>query len=92
MRAICFWKGSTSFALVNIPVKLYSNAVDCSNSLSPNELEDNNNRIKHKKSSPLEDREILFSELKKASQLSKDNCVVVGKQNLKGMKMRIQTK
>ncbi len=60
------WKGSISFGLVNIPVKLYTTA-DSSKDFSFNQLDDKGHRIQQKKWCPVEDKEIPYSEIKKGT-------------------------
>ena len=87
MPAHSIWKGSISFGLVNIPVKLYSTS-DNSKEFSFNQLDNKNHKIQYKKWCPIEDREVPYSELKKGYQISKDNYVVVEKQDLDKIKMK----
>jgi DNA end-binding protein Ku len=87
MSAHSIWKGSISFGLVNIPVKIYSTS-DNSKEFSFNQLDNKNHKIQYKKWCPIEDREVPYSELKKGYQISKDNYVVVEKQDLDKIKMK----
>jgi DNA end-binding protein Ku len=87
MPAHSIWKGSISFGLVNIPVKLYSTS-DNSKEFSFNQLDNKNHKIQYKKWCPIEDREVPYSELKKGYQISKDNYVIVEKQDLDKIKMK----
>jgi DNA end-binding protein Ku len=87
MPAHSIWKGSISFGLVNIPVKLYSTS-DNSKEFSFNQLDNKNHKIQYKKWCPIEDKEVPYSELKKGYQISKDNYVVVEKQDLDKIKMK----
>ena len=87
MAARSFWKGSISFGLVNIPVKLYTTA-DSSKDFSFNQLDDKGHRIQQKKWCPVEDKEIPYSEIKKGYQISKNNYVVVEKEDLEKIKMK----
>ncbi len=81
------WKGSISFGLVNIPVKLYTTS-DNNNDFSFNQLDDKGHRIKYKKWCPIEDREVSYSELKKGYQISKDNYAVIEKEDLDKIKLK----
>lgn len=81
------WKGSISFGLVNIPVKLYTTS-DTSKDFSFNQLDDKGHRIHYKKWCDVEDREVLYSEIRKGYQISKDNYVVIEKQDLDKIKMK----
>ncbi|MGA9171734.1 MAG: Ku protein, partial [Nitrososphaeraceae archaeon] len=87
MPAHSIWKGSISFGLVNIPVKLYSTS-DNSKEFSFNQLDNKNHKIQYKKWCPIEDREVPYSELKKGYQISKDRYVVIEKQDLDKIKMK----
>jgi DNA end-binding protein Ku len=87
MPAHSIWKGSISFGLVNIPVKLYSTS-DNSKEFSFNQLDNKNHKIQYKKWCPIEDREVQYSELKKGYQISKDNYVVIEKEDLDKIKMK----
>ena len=87
MPAHSIWKGSISFGLVNIPVKLYSTS-DNSKEFSFNQLDSKNHKIQYKKWCPIEDREVPYSELKKGYQISKDNYVVIEKEDLDKIKMK----
>jgi DNA end-binding protein Ku len=86
MAARSMWKGSISFGLVNIPVKLYTTSDN--NDFSFNQLDDKGHRIKYKKWCPIEDREVSYSELKKGYQISKDNYAVIEKEDLDKIKLK----
>lgn len=75
------WKGTISFGLVNIPVKLYT-AIDTSKNISFNQLDSEGHRIRYKKWCPVEEREVPYSEIKKGYELVKDKYVVIEKQDL----------
>jgi DNA end-binding protein Ku len=75
------WKGTISFGLVNIPVKLY-NAIDTSQKISFNQLDSKVHRIQYKKWCPVEEREVPYTEIKKGYELAKDKYVVIEKQDL----------
>ena len=75
------WKGTISFGLVNIPVKLY-NAIDTSQKISFNQLDSRVHRIQYKKWCPVEEREVPYTEIKKGYELAKDKYVVIEKQDL----------
>jgi len=87
MTSRSIWKGSISFGLVNIPVKLHS-TTDSSKDFSFNQLDDKGHRIQHKKWCSVEDKEIPGSEIKKGYQISKDNYVVVEKEDLEKIKIK----
>jgi DNA end-binding protein Ku len=75
------WKGSISFGLVNIPVKLYT-AIDTSKDFSFNQLDSKGHRVQYKKWCPVEEREVSYSEVKKGYEIAKDQYVVIEKQDL----------
>ena len=81
------WKGSISFGLVNIPVKLYTTS-DNNSDFSFNQLDDKGHRIKYKKWCPVEEREVPYSELKKGYQISKDNYAIIEKEDLDKIKLK----
>ena len=87
MAAKSIWKGTISFGLVNIPVKLYA-TVDSSKDFSFNQLDGKGHRIQHKKWCPVEGKEVSYSEIKKGYEVSKDNYVVVEKEDLEKIKMK----
>jgi len=71
------WRGSVSFGLVNIPVKVYLATED--REFSFNQLCPNGHRIQYKKWCPTEGKEVSYSEIKKGYEVTKDNYVVVEK-------------
>lgn len=75
------WKGTISFGLVNIPVKLY-NAIDTSQKISFNQLDSKGHRMQYKKWCSVEEREVPYTETKKGYELAKDKYVVIEKQDL----------
>jgi DNA end-binding protein Ku len=87
MSTRSIWKGSISFGLVNIPVKLYTTS-DTSKDFPFNQLDDKGHRIHYKKWCDVEDREVLYSEIRKGYQISKDNYVVIEKEDLDKIKMK----
>jgi len=81
------WKGSISFGLVNIPIQVFS-ATQREEYTSFNQLDDKGHRIKYKKWCPIEEREVPYSELKKGYEISKDNYIVLEKEDLEGIKLK----
>lgn len=75
------WKGTISFGLVNIPIKLY-NAIDTSQKISFNQLDSKGHRMQYKKWCSVEEREVPYTEIKKGYELAKDKYVVIEKQDL----------
>lgn len=86
MAARSIWKGSISFGLVNIPIKLYSATED--RAFSFNQLCKNAHRIQYKRWCPVEDREVPYAEIKKGYEISKDNYVVIDKAELENIKIK----
>jgi DNA end-binding protein Ku len=87
MSARSIWKGSISFGLVNIPIKLYT-TTDNNNEFSFNQLDKEGHRIQYKKWCPIEEREIPYSELRKGYEISKDKYVLVEKEDLEKIKAK----
>jgi DNA end-binding protein Ku len=81
MGARSLWRGSISFGLVNIPVKLYS-TTDKNNEFSFNQLDKEGHKIQYKKWCPIEEREIPYTEIKKGYEISKDKYVLIEKEDL----------
>jgi len=86
MAARSVWKGSISFGLVNIPIKLYSATED--RVYSFNQLCKNGHRIKYKRWCPVEERKVGYDEIKKGYEISKDNFVVIEKGELDNIKIK----
>jgi len=87
MAARSIWKGSISFGLVNIPIKIYS-ATDGDNTFSFNQLCKNGHRIKYKRWCPIEEREVPYEEIKKGFEITKDNFVLIEKAELENIKIK----
>lgn len=86
MAARSIWKGSISFGLVNIPVKLYLATEN--KEFSFNQLCENAHRIHYKRWCPVEDREVSWNEIKKGYEISKDHYVLIEKEDLEKIKIR----
>jgi len=86
MVARSIWKGSISFGLVNIPIKLYSATED--KVFSFNQLDSKGHRINYKRWCSIEDREVPYDEIKKGYEISKDNYVVIEKSELENIKIK----
>src|ERR671932_109188 len=84
-RAI--WKGNISFGLVNIPIQVFS-ATQKEEYTSFNQLCNKGHKIKYKKWCPIEEREVQWSEIKKGYETSKDNYVVLEKEDLEKIKLK----
>ena len=81
MSGRSMWKGSISFGLVNIPIKLYT-ITDYKNEFSFNQLDKEGHKIQYKKWCPVEQREVPYSEIKKGYEISKDKYVLIEKEDL----------
>ena len=86
MAARSIWKGSISFGLVNIPIKLYSATED--RVFSFNQLCKNGHRIQYKRWCPVEEREVTYEEIKKGYEISADNYVMIEKSELQSIKIK----
>jgi DNA end-binding protein Ku len=86
MAARSLWKGSISFGLVNIPIRLYSATEDTS--FSFNQLCKNGHRIQYKRWCPVEEREVTYNEIKKGYEVAKENYVVIDKEELKQINIK----
>jgi DNA end-binding protein Ku len=80
------WKGSISFGLVNIPIRLY-NAAD-GKGFSFNQLCSKGHKIQYKKWCPVEEKEVSYSEIKKGYEITKDNYVVIEKDELQKIELK----
>jgi DNA end-binding protein Ku len=80
------WKGSISFGLVNIPVGVY--LATEGTEFSFNQLCANGHRIRYKKWCPVEEREVAYSEIKKGHEVTKDQYIIIDKQDLDKIKLK----
>ena len=87
MGSKSIWKGSISFGLVNIPIKLYT-TTDYNDGYSFNQLDQEGHKIQYKKWCPVEQREIPYSEIKKGYEISKDKYVLIEKEDLEKIKVK----
>jgi len=86
MAARSVWKGSISFGLVKIPIKLYSAAED--KTYSFNQLCRNGHRIQYKRWCPVEEIEVPYQEIQKGYEMSKDNYALIYKEELEKIKLK----
>jgi DNA end-binding protein Ku len=86
MAARSIWKGSISFGLVNIPVKLYSAAEE--RAFSFNQLCKRGHRIQYKRWCPVEEIEVPYQEIQKGYEIAKDNYALIEKQELENIKLK----
>jgi DNA end-binding protein Ku len=87
MPARAIWKGSISFGLVNIPIQVFS-AVQKEDYSSFNQLCEKGHKIRYKKWCPVEEREVSWSEIKKGYEITKDNYVVIEKEELDNIRLK----
>jgi DNA end-binding protein Ku len=87
MAARAIWKGSISFGLVNIPIQVFS-ATQKEGYTSFSQLCDKGHKIKYKKWCPVEEREVPWSEIKKGYEITKNNYVVLEKEEIENIKLK----
>jgi DNA end-binding protein Ku len=87
MAVRSIWKGSISFGLVNIPIQVFG-ATQKEDFTFFNQLDSKGHRIKYKKWCPVEEREVPYSEIKKGYEISKNNYVVIEKEDLEKIKLK----
>jgi DNA end-binding protein Ku len=87
MAAHAIWKGSISFGLVNIPIQVFS-ATQREDYTSFNQLCDKGHKIRYKKWCPVEEREVPWSEMKKGYEITKNDYVVIEKEDLDRIKLK----
>ena len=80
------WKGSISFGLVSIPVRLYNATYD--KEFSFNQLCPNGHKIHYKRWCPVEEREYSYAEIKKGYEIAKDKYIIIEKENLDKIKLK----
>src|ERR671918_2490944 len=87
MAARAIWKGSISFGLVNIPIQVFS-ATQNEDYTSFSQLCDKSHKIRYKKWCPVEEREVQWSEIKKGHEITKNNYIVIEKEDLDRIKLK----
>ena len=87
MAAHAIWKGSISFGLVNIPIQVFS-ATQSEDYTSFNQLCDKGHKIRYKKWCPVEEREVQWSEIKKGYEITKNNYIVIEREDLDKIKLK----
>src|SRR5215208_4165498 len=87
MAARSIWKGTISFGLVNIPIQVFS-AEQKEEYTSFSQLCQKGHRIKYKKWCPVEDREVPWSEIKKGYEITKNNYVLIEKEEIENIKLK----
>ena len=81
------WKGSISFGLVNIPIQVFR-ATQKEEYTSFNQLCEKGHKIKYKKWCPVEEREVPWSEIKKGYEITKNQYVVLEKEDIEKIKLK----
>jgi len=79
------WNGRISFGLVNIPVKVFS-VFDSNHDYSFNQLDSKGHKIHYKKWCPIEEKEISYDEIRKGYKISKDEYVIIEKEDFDKIK------
>jgi DNA end-binding protein Ku len=87
MAARSIWKGAISFGLVNIPIQVFS-AEQKEEYTSFSQLCQKGHKIKYKKWCPVEEREVPWSEIKKGYEITKNNYVVIEKEEIENIKLK----
>jgi DNA end-binding protein Ku len=87
MAARSIWKGTISFGLVNIPIQVFS-AVQREDYTSFDQLCEKGHKIKYKKWCPVEEREVPWSEIKKGYEITKNDYVVLEKEEIEKIKLK----
>jgi DNA end-binding protein Ku len=87
MAARAIWKGSISFGLVNIPIQVFS-ATQNEDYTSFSQLCDKGHKIRYKKWCPVEEREVQWSEIRKGHEITKNDYVVIEKEDLDKIKLK----
>jgi DNA end-binding protein Ku len=87
MAARAIWIGSISFGLVNIPIQVFS-ATHKEDYTSFNQLCEKGHKIKYKKWCPVEEREVPWSEIKKGYEITKNNYIVIEKEDIDKIKLK----
>ena len=87
MASRTLWRGNISFGLVNIPVQVFV-ATHKDEFSSFNQLDGKGHRIKYKRWCPVEEREVPWTEIKKGYEISKDNYIVLEKEDLDKIKLK----
>src|ERR671919_2063009 len=87
MAAHAIWKGSISFGLVNIPIQVFS-STQREDYTSFNQLCDKGHKIRYKKWCPVEEREVQWSEIKKGYEITKNNYIIIEKEDLDKIKLK----
>ena len=80
------WKGSISFGLVSIPVRLYNATYD--KEFSFNQLCPNGHKIQYKRWCPIDEKEFSYAEIKKGYEIIKDKYIIIEKENLDKIKLK----
>lgn len=80
------WEGSISFALVNIPVKLYN--IKKTNEFKFVLLDKEGHKLIYKRWCPIENKEIEWKDVVKGFKIDKDKYVILTKEDLEKLKIK----
>jgi DNA end-binding protein Ku len=87
MATKAIWKGSISFGLVDTTIQVFS-ATHKEDFTSFNQLCEKGHKIKYKKWCPVEEREVLWSEIKKGHEIIKNSYIVSEKEDIDKIKLK----
>jgi DNA end-binding protein Ku len=87
MATRAIWKGSISFGLVDIPIQVFS-ATHKEDYTSFNQLSEKGHKSKYKKWCPVEEREVLWSEIKAVYEIIKNSYTVSEKEDIDKIKLK----
>jgi DNA end-binding protein Ku len=87
MAARAIRRGSISFGLVSILIEVLS-ATQREDYTSLNQLCEKGHIIKYKKWCPVEEREVPWSEIQKGYEITKNNYVVLEKEEIENIKLK----
>jgi DNA end-binding protein Ku len=87
MATKAIWKGSISFGLVDTPIQVFS-ATHKEDYTSFNQLCEKGHKIKYKKWCPVEEREVLWSEIKTVYEIIKNSYIVSEKEDIDKIKLK----
>jgi DNA end-binding protein Ku len=87
MAARSIWKGAISFGLVNIPIQVFS-IEQKEDYTSFNQLCEKGHKIKYRKWCPVEEREVPWSEIKKGYEITKNNYIIIEKEDINEIKLK----
>ena len=87
MGARAIWKGGISFGLVNMPIQVFP-ATQREDFTSFNQSCEKGHKIQYKKWCPVEERGVPWSEIRKGYEITKNNYVVLEKEEIENIKLK----